>query len=253
MMDDHASEIEDLQHLMNGLLSTLSHDLRTPLSAITGWLYLLESEKLDAAAKKRALEKIRANVDEQVRLIDDILLLSRSKTGHLTLDPAVILPDAPLFAALEKVRPAAIAAKVKLNATKVEQIGKVIADSEHLGRVFEILLSHAVKSTPPGGAVETAIRVQDSHIVITIADNGKGVIPAELPFVFDPFTKKNGGSGDAYAGAGRSLMLAKTLVEIQNGQLLAASPGPGLGATFTVLLSGIAADRATNQPVAEKN
>ena len=128
-----------------------------------------------------------------------------------------------------------------------------MADSEHLGRVFEILLSHAIKSTPPGGAIETAIRVEDSHIVITIADNGKGVIPAELPFIFNPFTKKNGVSGDAYAGAGRNLMLAKTLVEIQNGQLQAASPGPGLGTTFTVLLPGIAADRAANQPVVGKN
>lgn len=226
--------VEDLRQVMNGLLSTLSHDLRTPLSTITGWLFMLESDKLDAVAKKRALDKIRTNIADQVRLIDDVLLLSSSMTGHLHVDASPISPLAPLNGAMEKLRATAVAGSVDLPPATVSASGKIMADGELLRRVFEILLLHALKTTQQGGTIETAIGVRDGNVEITIADNGKGLSPAALPYLFDAFSKAENASGSAYPGAERNLMLARTLVEIQGGQLQASSRGPGLGTTFTL-------------------
>ena len=237
--------------MMNGLLSSLSHDLRTPLSTINGWLFVLDSDKLDAVAKKRALDKMRANIEDQVRLIDDVLLLSRSMTGHLVLDAALISPLVPLGLAMENLRATAVAGSISLPPAKVSEDGNIMADSELLRRVFEILFLHALKTTPAGGAIETAVGVRDEHVEITISDNGKGLIPSDLASLFDAFRKAQSESGGAYPGAERNLMLAKMLVEYQQGRLHATSRGPGLGTTFTLRLprmdaSASAANAATS-------
>lgn len=239
--NENPASIEDYREVMNGLLSGLSHDLRTPLSTINGWLFVLDSDKLDTAAKKRALDKMRANIEDQVRLIDDVLLLSRSMTGHLVVDAALISPLTPLEIAMEKLRATAVAGSVSLPLTMVRENCEIMADGELLGRVFEILLFHALKTTPVGGQVETAISVGDDHVEITISDNGKGLSPTDLAFLFDAFRHVENKSGGAYPGAERNLMLAKALVEKQNGQLQASSRGIGLGTTITVRMPCVGA------------
>lgn len=244
MPDENAASIGDLRQLMNGLLSGLSHDLRTPLSTINGWLFVLDSDKLDAAAKKRALDKMRANIEEQARLIDDVLLLSRSITGHLVVEAARISPLAPLGVAMEKLRAMALAVSVSLPAAIVSESAEIMADGELLRRVFEILFLHALKTTPAGGTIETTVAIRDAHVEITIADNGKGVNPTELPTLFDAFRQAESKSGSAYPGAERNLMLARTLVQKQYGQLHATSRGPGLGTTFTLCMPSVDARMA---------
>lgn len=235
--DGTPSAAADYRQVMNGLLSGLSHDLRTPLSTISGWLFVLDSDKLDAAAKKRALDKMRANIDDQVRLIDDVLLLSRSMTGHLVVDAKPISPLVTLEAAMESLQRTATAGTVCLAPVSVGEQRTIMADSALLQRAFEILLFHALKTTPSGGLVETSIRLQDDHVEITISDNGKGLTPIELRFLFDAFREPESMSGNAYPGVERNLMLAKMLVEKQNGHLRASSRGPGLGTTFTLKMS----------------
>ena len=219
---------------MHALLSGLSHDLRTPLSTINGWLFVLDSDKLDATAKTRALTKMRANIEVQVRLIDDVLLLSRGMTGHLTLDAILISPCGPLEVAMEKLRATAVAGAVNMFSAEVGDICKITADADLLQRVFEILIFHAVNTTPAGGTIETAVQARPDHVEITICDSGKGLSPTELTSLFDAFRKTEGEAGSAYPGAERNLMLARMLVEKQGGQLTVASPGRGLGTTFTL-------------------
>ena len=177
MSHEKPQTIEDVRALMNSLRTTLSHDLRTPLSTTNGWPFMLESDKLDAAGKKRALEKIRANIEMQVRLIDDVLLLSRSMTGHLQVNTAPISPLVPLAAAMENVRPYAVAGAVSMPPAKVTETATVLADAELLQRVFEIVLAHAITATPKGGAITTSAGVHDGKVEIPVADNGKGCPP----------------------------------------------------------------------------
>lgn len=244
MPDENALSAADLRQLMNGLLSGLSHDLRTPLSTINGWLFVLESDQLDATTKKRALDKMRANIDEQVRLIDDVLLLSRSMTGHLVVDSAQISPLATLSLVMENLRAVAAAASVSLPAAIVNESAEVMADGQLLRRVFEILFLHALKTTPAGGAIATTLATREAHVEITITDNGKGVSPTEIPTLFDAFRRVENKFGSAYPGAERNLMLAKTLVERLHGQLHASSRGPGLGTTFTLRMPAVNAGMA---------
>ena len=234
--DEMPVSVDDFRQVMHGLLAGLSHDLRTPLSTINGWLFVLDSDKLDVAAKKRALDKMRANIENQVQLIDDVYLLSRSMTGHLVIDAALISPLAPLEIAMEKLRATAVTGSVNLPPAKVIESGKIMADGELLRRVFEILFLHALKTTPVGGTIETTVKVSDGNVEIAISDNGRGLSPNDLPFLFDAFRKEESTSGSAYPGVERNLMLANTLVRKQNGQLKATSCGPGLGTTFTLCM-----------------
>lgn len=251
MTEEMPVSVEDFRQVMHGLLSGLSHDLRTPLSTINGWLFVLDSEKLDVAAKKRALDKMRANIENQVQLIDDVFLLSRSLTGHLVIEAALISPLAPLEVAMEKLRATAVAGSVDLPSVKVIENGKIMADGELLRRVFEILLLHALKTTPAGGAIETTVGVYDGNVEIAISDNGKGLSSSDLPVLFDAFRKEESKSGSAYPGVERNLMLANTLVRKQNGQLKATSRGPGLGTTFTLCMpcAGVPGSTAMARPI----
>ncbi len=215
------SPASDLRPVMNGLLTTLSHDLRTPLSTISGWLFMLESDKLDAAGKKRALEKIRANIQSQVRLIDDVLLLSRCMTGHLQIAAAPISPVDPLTAAMENVRAIAVAGSVALPTIAAVDMPTVMADEVLLGRVFEILLKHAIDATPKGESVSVAITLQGGHVVITIADQGNALSADALATLFDAFSEDEGTEGRVHADDARNLMLAKMLIEKQGGELRA--------------------------------
>lgn len=229
-------ELAGLRLLTNQLFSLLSHDLRTPLSAISGWLYLLESDKLDPKARRRALVKIRANVEQQVQLIDDTFLLSCCKTGHLQLDLQKISPRLPLSAAVDSIRVAAQTKGFDLPAITGGTNAVVRADAKRLQRVFELLLCRAISNTPAGGTVATSVLRHDDCVEVVVANDGAGFAEAALPFVLDP-----GGVPDATPGRSgkspeRGLLLASALVEAHGGRLRVASAGENMGATFTVAL-----------------
>ncbi len=239
------SPASDLRPVMNGLLTTLSHDLRTPLSTISGWLFMLESDKLDAAGKKRALEKIRANIQSQVRLIDDVLLLSRCMTGRLEIAAAPILLHEPLNAAIESLRATAVAGLVGLPTVVSGDAVTVMADETLLRRVFEILLKHALDATPKGKSIAIAFESKGGQFTVAIADQGNALSVDALATLFDAFSEDEGTSGRVHADDARNLMLAKMLVERQGGELRATGGeklDKGTGTTFTLRLPGIDAD-----------
>ncbi len=228
------SEADQVRRLMNGLLSMLSHDLRTPLSAMSGWLFLLESDKLDAAGRKRALGKIKSNIDEQVQLLDDVLLLSRCKTGHLELDLVPTLAMLPLSAAMDAARAAASAGNVALQGPAGADT-RISADAERLRRAFELLLTRAIRSTPSGGAVTAAVQSRNGAVEISISDTGRGINPAALPYLLNPLARADDSSGRAH-GMDRGLLLAQALVEAHHGRMRIDSGGEGTGAIVTVEL-----------------
>jgi signal transduction histidine kinase len=134
---------------LDGLIGMLSHDLRTPLSAISGWLFLLESGKLDADGQKRALSKIKASVEEQVQLIDDTLLISRGQMGRVEIDPVPVPVRERLQAAIDGLRPQAAAKNVTIESDGGPGNPTIEGDGELLQRSFDLLLAHALKQHPP--------------------------------------------------------------------------------------------------------
>src|SRR6266545_5347513 len=234
--EDAKRAAEDANRLKDEFLSTVSHELRTPLTAINGWALMLRAGRLDAAQTARALETIVRSAKSQNQLIDDRLDVSRIITGRMRLDFSPLKPGSIIEAAVETVRPAAEAKGVHLSARLDPAAETVSGDAERLQQVVWNLLSNAVKFAPQGGRVEVMLERADSHVEIVVADNGQGIKPEFLPYVFERFRQEDGATSRQHGGLGLGLAIVRHIVELHGGTVHAASEGLGKGATFTVAL-----------------
>jgi signal transduction histidine kinase/ActR/RegA family two-component response regulator len=230
---------EESNRLKDEFLATVSHELRTPLTAILGWSRMLEAGGLDESVAARAIETIRRNAKTQSEIIDDILDVSRIITGNLYLDLQPIELAPVIEAAINVVRPTAEAKGIQIETEFDAQPAMVSGDSNRLQQVVWNLLSNAVKFTPSGGWVRVAVQHADSCIEIKVADNGQGIGPDFLPFVFDRFRQADSTTTRQHGGLGLGLAIARHLVEIHGGTVLAESAGEHEGATFTVRLPAV--------------
>jgi PAS domain S-box-containing protein len=230
------AEAEAANRAKDDFLTTLSHELRTPLNAVYGWAAMLQSGQMDESTRARAIDAIMRNANAQVQLIDDLLDVSRIASGKLRLDPRPLEPRPVIEAAVEAVRPAALAKGIRLDMDLDPKAVAIIGDPNRLQQVVWNLLSNAVKFTPRGGSVRVALRERDSHVEIEVSDSGIGITPDLLPHVFERFRQGDSSSTRLQGGLGLGLTLVKQLVELHGGTVTAESRGVGQGATFTVLL-----------------
>jgi hypothetical protein len=217
-------------------LSMLSHELRTPLNAVYGWATMLERGTLDAEQSQRALQIILRNVNAQVRLVDDLLDLSRVGSGRLRLSVRPVDLRVVVEEVLEAIRPAAEAKVIRLQPVLASPGGPVGGDPDRLQQVVWNLLSNAVKFTPKGGRVQIQLQRVDSHVEILVSDTGEGIAADLLPHIFDRFRQGDSSSSRAHGGLGLGLTLVRSLVELHGGRVFAESLGEGRGATFIVRL-----------------
>jgi PAS domain S-box-containing protein len=218
-------------------LATLSHELRTPLNAILGWTQLLRSRaEPEPAEFQRALEVIERNARAQVRLIDDLLDLSRIMSGRFRLDVQQVSLLDVVRGALDSVEPTAQTKGVRLESVLDPKSVIVSGDPARLQQVFWNLLSNAVKFTPKGGKVQVLLQRVNSHIEFSVRDTGVGIPAGFLPHVFERFSQKDSSTQREYGGMGLGLAIAKQLVDLHGGAIQAKSLGEGQGATFVVTL-----------------
>ena len=236
---------EDANRLKDEFLSTVSHELRTPLNAINGWALMLRAGRLNSAQSARALETIVRSARSQNQLINDLLDVSRIIAGKMRLEVAPLKLGSVIEAAIETVRPAAEAKGIHLSALIDLGADRMSGDSERLQQVVWNLLSNAVKFAPKGGRVEVKLERADSYMEITVADNGQGIKPEFLPYVFERFRQEDSGTNRHQGGLGLGLAIVRHIVELHGGTVRVASEGLGKGATFTVVLP-IAQGRAVS-------
>jgi signal transduction histidine kinase len=227
---------EDANRLKDEFLSTVSHELRTPLTAINGWALMLRAGRLDAKQSTRALETIVRSAKSQNQLINDLLDVSRIISGKMRLDIAPVELCSVIEAAIETVHPAAEAKGIHLSALLDPAADTMSGDAERLQQVVWNLLSNAVKFAPKGGRVEVRLERADSHVEIVVSDNGQGIKPEFLPYVFERFRQEDGGTNRQQGGLGLGLAIVRHIVELHGGTVRVASEGLGRGATFTVAL-----------------
>jgi len=227
---------ENANRLKDEFLSTVSHELRTPLTAINGWALMLRAGRLDAAQSSRALEIIVRSAKSQNQLINDLLDVSRIIAGKMRLDVAPLRLGSVIEAAIETVRPAAEAKGIRLSALLNPAADTVSGDAERLQQVVWNLLSNAVKFAPNGGRVEIRLERANTHVEIAITDDGQGIRPEFLPYVFERFRQEEGGTNRQQGGLGLGLAIVRHIVELHGGTVRVASEGLGKGATFTVAL-----------------
>jgi PAS domain S-box-containing protein len=217
-------------------LATVSHELRTPLNAIVGWSRLIADDSLPEERRRHGIVVIRRNADAQVRLVEDLLDVSRIISGQMRLDVQAIEPVRVITAVIETVRPALDAKEITLEVALEPEDALVLGDEARLQQIIWNLLSNAVKFTPRKGRIVVGLRRVDSAVELYVEDNGLGIAADFLPFVFDRFRQANGGISRVHGGLGLGLAISRHLVELHGGSIGVTSDGPGCGSVFTVRL-----------------
>jgi signal transduction histidine kinase len=217
-------------------LAVLSHELRTPLTAMLGWIRMLAVGRLDGEATAHAIEVIERNTRLQAQIVEDLLDVSRIISGKMALEVRDVVPASVLEAAADGVRAAAAAKSIQIELVVDPAIGAVRGDGGRLLQVFSNLLSNAVKFTPAEGRVSVTAERDGGGLCVAVTDSGRGIDPALLPYVFEPFRQAEGASRRTHTGLGLGLAIVRHLVELHGGRVDANSPGLGRGATFSVWL-----------------
>src|SRR4029077_7541470 len=214
----------------------LSHELRSPLSAMLAWVGILQRRSDDATTRTRAVAVLERSVRAQTQLINDLLDVSRIVSGKLQLERQPVDLAAGLPGNIDTLQ--------TLADTKGAIIGRelsqgpfvVMGDEPRLGQVVRNLVENAVKFTPSGGRVMVRLSQVDSHVELAVIDTGEG-FPSELrTVIFDRFRQSRTPLTRRHGGLGLGLAIVRHLVEEHGGTVTADSPGPGRGATLTLTL-----------------
>lgn len=229
-------EAEEANRLKDEFLATLSHELRTPLNAIVGWGHILKQTKLGSPDATRAIGSIGRNAQVLTRLIADLLDISRAMSGRLGLNLRPADPRAVIQSALETVRPEADAKSVRVELS-LEAVSPIRVDPERLEQVIWNLLSNAMKFSPEAGRVRVSLAQVERHqLEITVADEGPGIDPAFLPYVFERFRQADASTTRQHGGLGLGLAIVRNLVELHGGSVAASNRIGASGAIFVVRL-----------------
>jgi signal transduction histidine kinase len=226
-------------------LATLAHELRNPLAPIRTGLEVLERIPDDGAQARRIRTIMQRQVTHLVKLIDDLLDVSRIATGKVALHREVVDLRGVIESAVEAMHPLVVEAGHALDVRLPPRPVDVLADPLRLGQVLGNLVNNAVKYTPRGGRIEVALSQDGEDAVVRVSDNGVGIPRDMLDKVFDMFAQVDQTLDQAQGGLGIGLSLVRRLVELHDGSVAADSAGKDQGTTFTLRL------RTTRMPAIE--
>jgi signal transduction histidine kinase/ActR/RegA family two-component response regulator len=236
--NEHAArrDAEAANRAKDVFLATLSHEMRTPLNAIVGWLSIMRHEDAETKHFQEGLKVIERNTNAQVQLIDDVLDVSRIVSGKLRMEIGPCELTDVINAGVNAVRPAAEARGITVDVRLDPSASRASCDSVRIQQVVWNLVSNAVKFTPKGGRVDVTLSRDKSSLQIQVRDDGQGISAELLPRVFDRFRQADSSTTRKFAGLGLGLSIVKHIVEAHGGTVEATSPGPNQGSTFTVRL-----------------
>ena len=225
------SEVRRVEQVRRDFIANVSHELRTPLAAIKSVIETLEGgAKDDPVSAADFLSRADSEVDRLVQMVEELLELSRLESGDIPLARAPL--DIPLILrnAVNRLSRQAQRAGVDLTLTVEDGLPPATGDAEMLERVVINLIHNAVKFTPAGGAIRVRGTRADGTIEISVSDTGVGILPEDLPRIFERFYKADRSRGGG--GTGLGLAVARHAIEAHGGTISAESR-PGEGSTFT--------------------
>ncbi len=226
--------LRELDRLKDEFIATVSHELRTPLTSIIGYIELLRDEGMDGPNTGQFTEVIGRNAEQLLRLVGDLLFLSRMRTGKLAIDLHATDLAGLAAKAVAEMRPQARRKNVELvlSATAVPPFA---ADPVRITQLLGNLISNAVKFTGAGGRVEVSIGAQEDRAVLAVADTGAGIPAADREKIFERFYRSATAARLVVPGTGLGLPIVKAIVEAHGGSITVDS-AEGQGSTFTVHL-----------------
>ena len=246
LLRENESRLQDADRRKDEFLAMLAHELRNPLAPIRTSVQLMQIDGLPAAQHERARDIIKRQVDHMVRLIDDLLDVSRISRGQITLKRENVGLNAVVARAVETARPFVEefghTLDVELPAASVRLLG----DETRLAQVVGNLLHNAAKYTEPGGRIVlSALDDGKGNVAISVRDNGIGIAEEDMHKLFELFSQINAGPEHPRRGLGIGLALVRRLVEMHGGSVRASSEGRGKGCEVVVTLPAGASGRDT--------
>ena len=237
-------ELDKASRKKDEFLATLSHELRNPMAPIRSAIYVLKdlaskSVGDNVASRERTgavLSMMERQTDHLVQLVDDLLEISRITTGKIQLKMAHVRLDDIIRQAVEISEPLIREAGHDLRVSLADEPIIVNGDPVRLTQVISNLLNNSAKYTPPGGRIHVSLRSEHEHAAVSVVDNGIGISQDMLPKIFDLFAQSSGVENRMQAGLGIGLALARSLVEMHGGEVIARSDGPGRGSEFRLRL-----------------
>jgi len=231
------NELRAANHQKDQFLAMLAHELRNPLAPIATAAHLLKSGTLDAKGVRSTSEIIARQAEHMTSLVNDLLDVSRVTRGLVTLEKEELDVNVVVAGALEQVRPLI---EAKRHALTMELSGDpvhVLGDRTRLVQVLSNILNNAAKYTPSGGQLALRVTAHGERVTVTVGDNGIGIEPEVLPYIFDLFTQAERTPDRSQGGLGIGLALVKSLVMLHGGTVDArAAPGGGRGSEFEICL-----------------
>ncbi|HJT77687.1 MAG TPA: ATP-binding protein, partial [Gemmataceae bacterium] len=242
-------ELREQDRRKDEFLALLAHELRNPLAPIRNGLQVLRLAGSDASPAAQARAMMERQLGHMVRLIDDLLDVSRVSRNKMELRRSRVLLADVVSSAVETARPAVEEAGHELTVSLPPEPVHLDADLTRLAQVFGNLLSNSAKYTPRGGRIRLSAGRRGDEVVVSVRDNGIGIPAESLRSIFDMFSQVDRSIERSTGGLGIGLALVKGLVEMHGGTVTAESPGVGKGSTFTVRLP-VLDERAERAPEA---
>jgi len=234
----YAMERQRVEHMKDEFVNTVSHELRTPLSTIqefTGILFDQISGPL-TEQQRDYLAIIRSNIERLTRMIDNLLDMAKIDAGHAVLRKSVTEVAPLIQQTVQSLRPIAKHKGIELEVRVPDELPSLYADADKVTQVLINLLSNAIKFTPGPGRVTVSVSEGESDLAFSVADTGVGIAEADVPKLFEKFSRVHQASGDeATRGTGLGLAISKRLVELHGGTIGVTSR-PGQGSAFTFAL-----------------
>ena len=233
------ADAEEASRIKDQVVMFVSHELKTPLTAILNWLHLLRTDKVRAEQIPTVLETIERNTRLQAKLVGDLLDDARAVRGK-EIDLAMREVDVPdvVRHVIESHQPEAKAGGITL-ANHPDDGATVLGDPERLQQVVSNLVSNAMRFTPAGGQVNVAVTTDNRVARIVVHDTGEGIDGTVLPYIFEAFRQGERAQRRS-DGLGLGLAITKHIVEMHGGTIRAESPGANRGETFIVELPRVA-------------
>ncbi|MES2978116.1 MAG: ATP-binding protein [Pseudomonadota bacterium] len=241
--------VKDANRAKDEFLATLAHELRNPLAPIRTGLDILKRHPEDGEMPRRARETMDRQLAHMVRLIDDLMDISRITSGKIRLDRERLDVATAVNSALEIGQASVEARGHRLDVDLPAGPLEVMADPTRLAQAIGNLLNNAAKYTPPGGRIGVRVWREGDEAVIAVSDTGVGIPADMLDKVFQLFTQVGRTLDRAQGGLGIGLYLVRTLVQLHGGSIAASSPGADAGTVFTVRIPCLGAIEAANVPV----
>lgn len=215
-------------------LAVLSHELRSPLNAMSGWAKMLKLGVLDESKTKQAIDVIERNISLQNHLIEDLLDISRIISGKLKIELVELNLCKIISEAVESARILASEKNIALVYTAHLEECSGFGDPNRLQQIFNNLLTNSIKFTPENGNVDVSLKTDKNFAEIKITDDGIGIDSETLPHIFERFRQADGSTKRKYGGLGLGLAIVRSLIEMHNGTITAESGGINQGAVFII-------------------